>query len=117
MLMRMSHDDEERHPPVADRTQFVALKFAGAVLVCGDCEERSSGPKKLRAREVRKLLKHELGDARFKLRVLQSTCLGLCPKKAMALVALSARMPPLAAEVQTEAEAAAFAASVVRASR
>ncbi|MGJ7497078.1 hypothetical protein ACSFA8_18600 [Variovorax sp. RT4R15] len=92
-----------------DTAPLVSVKFSGAVLVCGDCEERSSGPKKLRAREVRKELKHSLGDARFKLRVVESSCLGLCPKKAMALMAIGAKVQPLAAEVRNEADVSAFA--------
>ncbi len=92
------------------------MKFGGAVLVCGDCEERGSGPKKLRAREVRKDLKRHLGGVRFKVRVVESSCLGLCPKKALALAALGGA-PPMAAEVRTDDDVAAFATMVVRASR
>ena len=103
------------HPP--DTAVLVSVKFSGVVLVCGDCEERSSGPKKLRAREVRKELKHALGDARFKLRVVESACLGLCPKKAMALVAVGAEAHPLAAEVRNDADVSAFASHLTTARR
>jgi hypothetical protein len=106
---RMSKDHASDH--------LTPLKFGGVVLVCGDCEERSSGPKRLRAREVRKDLKGALGSARFKLRVLQSSCLGLCPKKAMALAALGTGAQPMAAEVKTGGDIAEFAAAVVRTSR
>ncbi|RZI63804.1 MAG: hypothetical protein EOP80_21825 [Variovorax sp.] len=94
-------------------TPLVNVKFRGAVLVCGDCQHRGSGPKKLRARDVRKLLKHDLGSARFKLRVVESSCLGLCPKKAMALVALAGKAPALAAEARSADDVAAFAAATV----
>ncbi|MET0540361.1 MAG: hypothetical protein ABWZ88_01260 [Variovorax sp.] len=85
------------------------VKFSAAVLVCGQCEERSSGPKKLRARDVRKELKGSLGSARFRLRVVESSCLGLCPKKAIAVVAVGATAAPYAAEIGSGAEVAAFA--------
>ena len=107
------HEDDKR----ADRAPLVDVKFRGAVLVCGDCEERSSGPRKLRARDVRKDLKGALGDARFKLRVLHSSCLGLCPKKAMAVAALGTGVQAVAAEVKTGGDIAEFAAAVVRMSR
>jgi len=93
------------------------LKFAGAVLVCGACERRGDGPRKLEAKTVRKALKSNLGEARFKLRVLQSSCLGMCPKKAIALAALGPGTQPLGAAVCDAGDAAAFAGTVVRAFR
>jgi len=48
--------------------------------------------------------------------VVESSCLGLCPKKALALAALGAA-PAMAAEAKTDDDVAAFAAMVVRASR
>jgi hypothetical protein len=85
------------------------------VLVCRHCERRSSGPTKLRAKEVRKQLKHELGHARFKSRVLETSCLGLCPKKALAMAAIGDETAPLAVEVCRSSDVAAFAARIVRA--
>ena len=92
----------------------VRVKFGGVVLVCAECEKRGSGPSKLRAKDVRKSLKKHLGPARHVLRVVQSSCLGLCPKKAIALVAAGAGAPLRAAEVKSEADAAAFAAAIAR---
>lgn len=108
----MSHASIDSAAPAA-----VPVKFSGAVLVCGDCEHRGSGPKKLRAGEVRKALKRELGGARFKTRIVQSSCLGLCPRKAMALAAIQPGVAVLAAEVRTEAQVEAFAGAVLRSSR
>jgi predicted metal-binding protein len=54
------------------------------VLVCKDCRKRSSGPetktKKLAA-GLRSLAK----DSKLKARVVTTSCLGLCPKKATAV--------------------------------
>ncbi|MDB5731562.1 MAG: hypothetical protein JWQ03_1457 [Variovorax sp.] len=94
-----------------------AVKFSAVLLVCGACEKRGSGPSRLRAKDVRHALKKPLGAARHTLRVVQTSCLGLCPKKAMALVAVGAGTPPVAAEVKSEAEAAAFAATLATAPR
>ena len=107
----MSKNDSDRSPALEP------LKFDGAVLVCAECEKRGDGPKKLEARDVRKALKHNLGEARFKLRVVQTSCLGLCPKKAIALAALGPGTKPLGAAVCDAEEAAAFAGVVVRAIR
>ena len=100
------HEDDKS----TGRTPLVDVKFRGAVLVCGDCEDRSSGPRKLRARDVRKLLKQDLGAARFRLRVVESSCLGLCPKKAIAVAAVAVGGPGLLAEIHREEDVATVAA-------
>ena len=84
---------------------LVETKLAGVVLVCGECQERKDGPTKLDARQVRKELKHGLAHLPVRLRVVQCSCLGLCPKKAIAL----------AAEVCREGDVEAFAKAVARA--
>lgn len=106
-----SRSIHEPAPP--DASPGPAVKFSGAVLVCGDCEERGSGPKKLHAKDARKTLKRELvGGARLRTRVVQTSCLGLCPKKALTLVAIQPGAPLRAAAVKSEADVAAFAAAV-----
>ncbi|MFM9924929.1 hypothetical protein VLK31_18190 [Variovorax sp. H27-G14] len=102
----MSHS-----PPLVD------TKLAGAVLVCGECEERKDGPTRLTARQVRKELKHGLAHMPVRLRVVECSCLGLCPKKAMALVAMTQGHAPLAAEVCREDDVEAFAKAVVRSAK
>jgi hypothetical protein len=87
---------------------MVETRLSGVVLVCGDCEERSDGPTKLKARQVRKELKRDLAHLPGRLRVVQSSCLGLCPKKAMALVAVASGHAPLAAEVCRDHDVADF---------
>ncbi|VTU32278.1 hypothetical protein E5CHR_03385 [Variovorax sp. PBL-E5] len=78
-------------------------------MVCGDCERRDNGPSKLRAKEVRKQLKRGMGNLPVRLRVVQCTCLGLCPKKALAIAAAANSGGVRAAEVCSEAEADAVA--------
>lgn len=58
------------------------------LLVCKDCGKRSNGPAKLGtkavASEVKRLMKPERGGP--KVRVVRSSCLGLCPRGALVLV-------------------------------
>lgn len=61
------------------------------VMVCKDCEKRSKAPKKFGARQVAKALSSALRQARQpKTRIVQTTCMGLCPKKALAVAAPAA---------------------------
>ncbi|WP_124461165.1 (2Fe-2S) ferredoxin domain-containing protein [Variovorax sp. KBW07] len=96
---------------------LVETRLSGVVLVCGDCEERGDGPTKLKARQVRKELRRDLVHLPGRLRVVQSSCLGLCPKKAMALVAVAGGQAPLAAEVCRDEDVEAFAKALARSVR
>lgn len=96
---------------------LVETKLSGVVLVCGDCEGRGDGPAKLRAKGVRKALKRDVAHLPGRMRVVQSSCLGLCPKKAMALMAMAAGQPPLAAEACRDDDVADFAGALSRALR
>jgi hypothetical protein len=108
----VSHSDIAVAP---DESLLVKVKFAGVVLVCGDCEDRSNGPSKLKAKSARKELKRGLVRSPVRLRIVQSTCLGLCPKKAIAVAAVTPGHKLLAAEVCSEGDVEAFAATVASA--
>ncbi|HUD32391.1 MAG TPA: hypothetical protein VMR43_05130 [Variovorax sp.] len=88
---------------------FVKAKFEGLVLVCGQCEKRSSGPSKLTAKDARKSLKGALGAQRTGMRIVESSCLGLCPKKSIAIAAASRNMASVLAEVRNESDLKAVA--------
>ena len=103
----------------APDTLLLKPKFGGVALVCGDCQKRGNGPSKLKAKDVRKALKRELGNLPVRMRVMQCTCLGLCPKKAMALTAIAATSSApggqvLAGAVRSDSEARAMAAVFAR---
>lgn len=100
-------------PATPDPSLLVKVKFGGVVLVCSDCEDRSNGPSKLKAKTVRKELKRGLVQSPVRLRIVESSCLGLCPKKAIAVAAVASGRPLLAAEVQTGDDPAALAATVL----
>ncbi|MES2533674.1 MAG: hypothetical protein V4636_21690 [Pseudomonadota bacterium] len=97
-------------PPEALQPPFVKTRYSGAVMICGECQKRDNGPSKLTAKDVRKDLKHALGDARHHLRLVQSSCLGLCPKKAIAVAAVAVGGPALLAEIHGEEDVATVAA-------
>jgi hypothetical protein len=69
--------------PDGSSPEALKASFKGVVLLCADCEERSSGPKKLRVKDVRKAMKNAVRPAKGHLRVASTGCLGPCPKKAM----------------------------------
>lgn len=105
---------DTKEPRVSHSPPLVETKLAGIVLVCGDCEERKDGPTKLGAKQVRKELRHGLSHLPVRLRVVQCTCLGLCPKKAIALAAVAQGHAPLAAEACREEDVEAFAKALAR---
>ncbi len=78
-----------RTPDVAgDAPRTLRHGWKSVVLVCKACEKRSKGPKKLTARQVAKDLGRACRDAALpRPRVLLTTCMGACPKKAITVVA------------------------------
>ena len=88
---------------------FVKPKFGGLLLVCGDCQERSSGPTKHSAKEWRSELKKALGNQPPRWRVVQCSCLGLCPRKATAIAAATTGGPVRLAAVRRKDDLQAFA--------
>jgi hypothetical protein len=59
-------------------------RWDAAFLVCADCRERSNGPK-LKTKTVATLVRHEAKRGKARTRILQTGCLGLCPKAATAV--------------------------------
>ena len=56
------------------------------LMVCKACEKRSKGPKKLDAKQLARAVSPALRQARVpKTRIVFTTCMGLCPKKAIAV--------------------------------
>jgi hypothetical protein len=97
-------------PRDALEAPFVKAKFDGLVLVCDQCEKRSSGPSKLTAKDARKSLKRALGAQRTRMRIVASSCLGLCPKKSIAIAGAAQGAPSVLAEVRNERDLKAVAA-------
>lgn len=96
-----------------DTTVFVPTRYAGAVLVCEKCERRDKGPKKLTTKELRGELRQVLGGGRTRLRIVQTSCLGLCPKKAIAVAAVTPQAGSVLAAVRRKRDVPAFAAGLL----
>jgi predicted metal-binding protein len=80
------------------------FKFKRIVAVCSDCEERSDGPRHLESKGVVKDLRRQADDAPVRTRVTRTRCLGLCPRKALAAVALGDSLAAMSASLQDEAD-------------
>ncbi|MEO5733428.1 MAG: hypothetical protein ABIN96_07805 [Rubrivivax sp.] len=77
--------------PHSDPIHTLRPGWKQIVMVCKACEKRSKAPKKFGAKQLAKALSSALRQARQpKTRVVQTTCMGLCPKKAIAVSAVSA---------------------------
>jgi hypothetical protein len=81
------------------------LPWNELILVCKDCRKRSRGPD-AKAKEIAAAIKKQVGATRPRPRVVLSSCLGLCPKKATAVVVSRAGQPHRAMGVGTVAEIA-----------
>lgn len=68
---------------------MIQIRRAGwkhILMVCKSCEKRSKAPKKFGAKALAKSVSLALREARVpKTRVVYTTCMGLCPKKAIAV--------------------------------
>lgn len=73
--------------PAETASPFVKAKFDALLMVCSRCAERSSGPSRRKAKKLPGELKKALGPERPRFRIVASSCLGLCPKKATAVAA------------------------------
>ncbi len=100
------------HPSAAAGATIVKPRFAGVVLVCRECEKRSSGPSKLKAKDLQKEFKRSLAPLPVRLRIVQTGCLGMCPKKRIAVVAMAPGKPLCAAELRRADEAQAVVAAL-----
>ena len=64
------------------------------LLVCKACQKRGSGPKDLQARDVVDEARRAIHGIKPRPRVVQASCLGLCPKAAVAVAFVSAGQAP-----------------------
>ena len=76
------------HDPSPDPPASLKPGWKSVVLVCKACEKRSKGPKKISARDVAKKLGRACREAKVpRARVVLTTCMGACPKKAFTVAA------------------------------
>ena len=60
--------------------EWLSPPWGMLILVCGECQRRKAPPLDLDAKTMRRALKEQLRDLRPKTRILESRCLGICPK-------------------------------------
>lgn len=114
------HGDGSPPPDATDEESGIgarleAPRFGGVALVCRECEKRGDGPTGLKSAPVRKRFKYELHRAPVRLRILQCSCMRLCPKKAIAAaLVVAGGGPACAAEIRDEREAEAVARAFAR---
>lgn len=68
-----------------DTPEFETVAWQSVVLVCKDCKKRGSGPKGLGRKAVVAELKRALRTASPRPRIVATGCLGVCPKRALAI--------------------------------
>jgi len=85
--------------------------WQAVILVCRDCGKRSKGPQGFSTKEATSAARAAVQAERPRPRVLRSSCLGVCPKRAMAVARVSAGGVQLAAPT-TLAGVSQFAAAV-----
>lgn len=79
-----------------------SYKYQRAVLVCADCENRDDGPRHLDSKTGASALRKALREGPVAVQVTRTRCLGLCPRKALAAVALGASLPAMGAELHDD---------------
>lgn len=86
--------------------------WQGVVLICRACRKRGNGPKKLRPKALVATARKAVGPQRPRPRVVMTTCLGLCPKAAIAVASVGASSTRLAA-VRSKRELASALVSML----
>lgn len=92
--------------------------WAAVVLVCRDCRKRGSGPDGIKLKTALTEARRAARQTGLRSRVVATSCLGLCPKRALAVAWAGVHGAPLIAAVekmeQLEPVVAALAEAAVR---
>jgi hypothetical protein len=90
----------------AKRDETIALSpsWESLFLICKDCRRRKDGPKHLKARALAKEIKHQVNDSAPRARVVLTTCLKLCPKKATSVAFVTALAKPRIAAIKSSSQ-------------
>jgi predicted metal-binding protein len=76
-------------------------KWDAVILICKDCRKRKNGPQHLKAKALVKIARRDLHEARPRPRVASVSCLGVCPKHAIAVACLGDGLPPRVMRIET----------------
>jgi predicted metal-binding protein len=69
-------------------------KWQAVYLICKQCGDRKNGPKRLKPKELVSSIRSHVRDERPRPRILLSSCLGMCPKKSVAIAFVGSGQPP-----------------------
>lgn len=116
--MTLDPDDDRDAPPASSKDRpgtprRLRARWQQAALVCRQCQKRGSGPAKLKAKRLMRGLREGFGGARDAPRIVPVQCLGLCPKRAIA-VALPAEGGRLAIFAVTDEDELPAALAIAR---
>jgi predicted metal-binding protein len=84
-MKRTDMNKEMGGPATIERPGWTSL-----LLICKDCRRRKNGPKHLKATTLAKDIKHQVKEIMPGTRIILTTCLKLCPKKATSVAYISA---------------------------
>jgi hypothetical protein len=73
------------------------------MLICKECGKRKNGPDDLKSKALVKLARGHLKKSTPRPRVVSSSCLGVCPKGAIAVACVGGSHAPRLACVDTQA--------------
>lgn len=90
---------------MSEAPELLKTAWPAVLLVCKDCRKRSSGPKDLKAKDAVRELRIALKHDRPRPRVLLTNCMGLCPKKALAVAWADGHGEPRAVAMTSTAQA------------
>jgi predicted metal-binding protein len=91
-------------PPKRDDTSILSPGWESLFLVCKDCRRRKDGPKHLKAKALAKEIKHQTKDSAPRARVVLTTCLKLCPKKATSVAFVGPLAKPRIAAIKSSGQ-------------
>ncbi len=103
----------DKDDPESSTPKRIRPGWRTAILVCKACEKRRSGPRKTKAKEIGRAIARAARDSRLgKVRVVYTTCLGACPKKALTIAATPPGQPATMIAFRKGDEPAAAAAAL-----
>jgi hypothetical protein len=90
--------------PAKRETVILSPGWESLFLVCKDCRRRKDGPKHLKARALAKEIKHQTKDSAPGARIVLTSCLKLCPKKATSVAFVGPLAKPRIAAIKSSAQ-------------
>ena len=60
-------------------------KWESVMLICKECGKRKNGPRDLKSKTLVKLARGQLKSEKPRPRVISTSCMGVCPKHAIAV--------------------------------